>query len=524
MTESPDHKNLELSVRNLGPIARADLDLRPMTVFVGPSNTGKSYLATLVYALHRAFGSGAIAPSFIRMYRRSPIFGIGRRARNYQWISSEETDALTKWLREMTHEIDTQNYPEDFSATLPESVAGPIRRQLEDTGDSGVLLDAEITRCFGVEGTSALVRNQVKSGARVTVRRPVASPSTAPTSIAYDLTIRGRLRDLAASIPIDAPLRVVADRRQYMEAINALTWLDGEPRSDEEYDSKLDVTNNLIEDLTDAVGSQIVAPLNHPAHYLPADRTGVIRLHRTMVGSIIGQASRAGLQRDDPILQLSGVLADFLNQLIGLYDMPEGNLDRRLARGIERNILQGKVRMDASIVGYPEFLYRPSGWTHDLRLTNASSMVSELAPVVLYLRHVVQPGETLIIEEPESSLHPAMQVKFIRHLAAAVHAGVRIMITTHSEWVLDALANLVLLNELPESRRKVIPGGDSALRASDVGVWLFEPKKSPKGSVVREIPFGADYGSYASDFSEVARETYNSWARAANLIEEHGER
>ena len=412
-----------------------------------------------------------------------------------------------------------------YSATLPESIARLVRRQLEDTDNFGAYLDAEITRCFGVQDSSDLVRNRVKRGAKVVVRRSTVGVSSASTSIAYDYTHRGKLRDLAASIPIEAPLRFVADKRQYTDAIEALTWLEDEPRSDEEYDLRIDTANSLVRELISTVGSQILTPLSHPAHYLPADRTGVMHSHRmAVVRSIIGQASRAGLQHDDPLPQLSGVLADFLNQLIGLDGRPEGNLDMRLARDIERGILQGKVRMEKSIVGYPEFFYRPTGWTHDLHLMNSSSMVSELVPVVLYLRHVVRPGETLIIEEPESSLHPAMQVEFIRHLAAAVRAGVRIMITTHSEWVLDALANLVLMSDLPKSRRKGFPGGDFALHASNVGVWLFEPKKSPKGSVVRKIPFSADYGGYASDFNEVAKGTYNDWARVANLIEEDGER
>ena len=72
---------------------------------------------------------------------------------------------------------------------------------------------------------------------------------------------------------------------------------------------------------------------------------------------------------------------------------------------------------------------------------HSSSMVSELAPVILYLRHVVQPGDTLIIEEPEAHLHPTAQVEFTRLLAGAVKAGIRIIITTHSEWVLWELAN-----------------------------------------------------------------------------------
>ena len=54
-TRTPDAKRLELSVSNFGPIAEGTVELRPFTVFVGPSNTGKSYLATLIYALHRFF-------------------------------------------------------------------------------------------------------------------------------------------------------------------------------------------------------------------------------------------------------------------------------------------------------------------------------------------------------------------------------------------------------------------------------------------------------------------------------------
>ena len=51
----PDNNNLKLNVTNFGPIVEAEIDLRPLTVFVGPSNTGKSYLAILIYALHPAF-------------------------------------------------------------------------------------------------------------------------------------------------------------------------------------------------------------------------------------------------------------------------------------------------------------------------------------------------------------------------------------------------------------------------------------------------------------------------------------
>ena len=57
MNRTATKGSLEIGVKNFGPIAKAEVDLRPMTVFVGPSNTGKSYLAILIYAVHKFFES-----------------------------------------------------------------------------------------------------------------------------------------------------------------------------------------------------------------------------------------------------------------------------------------------------------------------------------------------------------------------------------------------------------------------------------------------------------------------------------
>ena len=49
------HQNIHIAVENFGPIEKAGIDLRPLTVFVGESNTGKTYLAALIYALQCNF-------------------------------------------------------------------------------------------------------------------------------------------------------------------------------------------------------------------------------------------------------------------------------------------------------------------------------------------------------------------------------------------------------------------------------------------------------------------------------------
>ena len=140
-------------------------------------------------------------------------------------------------------------------------------------------------------------------------------------------------------------------------------------------------------------------------------------------------------------------------------------------------------------------------------------MVSELAPLVLYLRHVVGRGDVLIIEEPESHLHPAMQVEVIDWIARIVRAGVRVVVTTHSEWVLDALANIVNASRVSRVAEPANPTGvqEPFLHPHEVGAWRFKSGKAGYGVGVEEIEID-DEGMYPSGFDEVAVRLHNRWA------------
>ena len=191
-----------------------------------------------------------------------------------------------------------------------------------------------------------------------------------------------------------------------------------------------------------------------------------------------------------------------------------------LAQKIEEQLLFGEIIKLDTPIGHPRFFYQPTGREALIPLVHASSMVSELASVVLYLRYVVTPGDVLIIDEPEAHLHPAMQREFTRQIAAMVKAGLRIIITTHSEWVLEELANIVYASELPEGNAIPDSARDPvALTKDEVGVWLFERRNRPRGSVVHEIELDKLTGSFQSGFYDVSQSIYNRYASIANLIE-----
>ena len=120
------------------------------------------------------------------------------------------------------------------------------------------------------------------------------------------------------------------------------------------------------------------------------------------------------------------------------------------------------------------------------------------------------PGDLLIIDEPESHLHPAMQVAFARQIAEIVRAGVRVVLTTHSEWVLEELGNVVGRSRLTD--RSAGKSGIGSLDARDVGVWPFESAENGGGATVREIALDTDTGLYPSGFDAVAAALHNEWA------------
>lgn len=510
MTTPTQTEPLQLSVSNFGPIAKAEIDLRPLTVFVGPSNTGKSYLAILIYALHRFFSDYAdiqrFGQRFGRLEWRVPI--LHRIVREPQSFDDNDVKQLGDWIRNL---VEVKNLSEHFPVQLPDSIVLMVRSLFSDLSDFSEVIAAEIERSFGIEDTARLIRHGNREGAKITLHfKPFE----------YQLALKrskpkGSMTMISEEIPlyINPNMEGMKEVRYWIhEVLNSLTSGNN--------DRAKQNLKYFIGEFFSLVLPDVVSPLSNTAHYLPADRTGIMHAHRVVVASLIQRAPHAGLRGDTSLPALSGVLADFLENLVGLSEpRRQHNNKNNLAANLEQQILKGEIHSKNSETGYPMFSYQPQGWGEDLPLMNSSSMVSELAPVVLYLRHIVQPGGVLIIEEPESHLHPAMQVEFIRQLAAVVRAGIRVMLTTHSEWVLDELANLVHLWDLPKQRRKGVEGANFALNPEQVGVWLFEPKQRPKGSVVKEIPFDAEFGGFRSGFDDVALGTYNDYAEISNRIE-----
>ena len=276
----------------------------------------------------------------------------------------------------------------------------------------------------------------------------------------------------------------------------------------------------LFENLT-----QLREELRQPeVYYLPAERSGIMHSRRIIASSLAIQ--HVGHAR--PVTSsFSGVMADFMQQLIHYGDsvpradhQPQNPIDE-IADALEERTLDGRIRIVRPLPGeLPDFVYRPRQMGQDIRVNRASSMVSELAPVILLIRGYIRAGDTLLIDEPEAHLHPAAQTEMALALAKLVRSGVRVVITTHSDWFLQEIGNLMREGELAERTGDSPPAARGALRPSDVGAWLFDKSGTNGGATIREIPFDRIEGIEPADYEDVAERLYNRSAELQNLFEE----
>ncbi len=466
---------VEISVRNFGPIAEGDIDLRPLTVFVGPSNTGKTYLSMLLYALHRIFGelSGFPAMHSLRLL----AYGL-----------DYDPPVDKKELLE-TFNKTNRNQPFKFSE-LPKAVRERAQTSLNTPYFFGPDLKTELVRCFDLDSVSGLIRSPDGQNDEITVSLIVGQGNQDLWSLTMEvseseITPNGEINENAVIFPAD--------------------WLPS--------------TSSIDFDDTVALLSEHRRYAEKP-YYLPAARSGIMQSHRVIASSLVAGSTRTNLETSE-IPTLSGVVADFMEKLI-LYEehsrlrkrtKPDDGMNH-IADTLESNVLKGQIIMKPSPTGYPEFLYRPQGTEQDMRLTRSSSMVSELAPLVLFIRGLVRPGDTLIIEEPEAHLHPAAQTQMAATLARLVRAGVRVLVTTHSDYMLQEIGNLMRVGMLKE-KDALKKGTNDWLLPEEVGAWYFQ-----KDQPVKEIQFDHTVGIEPEDYEDVAESLYNRWAGLQNRIEE----
>jgi predicted ATP-dependent endonuclease of OLD family len=387
---------MRIEVRNLGVIKQAEIDLRPLTIFIGPNNAGKTWLAYTLAGILGRYGG--------RKYTRAYI------VKDVQDRYPPLDAAIKQVLDEGNAKIDLVQFADQYGEIYINNVAQFAKHWMQEylstERASFKNLEVHVDMAETKAGFLDRILNQSwenKLGVGRSNRKPLLNVLKEPGK--QELYMYTTSEE---SISEKLPLRAV-----------------------EEF-----LVNIVFGALNQALYPRIFT--------FPTERT-------TFTPFLAVEA----LQQEQKVDSTIEPIRQFLGMIITLFQSSLSERAReaedntgiqncmQLAQLLEKQILHGDLDFST-----PEpdprrkILFHPTERT-SLEITIASSLVKELSSLVLYLRYMAKPGDWLIIDEPEMNLHPEAQARLTEFLAILVKAGLRILITTHSPFIVDHLNNLM---------------------------------------------------------------------------------
>ncbi len=181
------------------------------------------------------------------------------------------------------------------------------------------------------------------------------------------------------------------------------------------------------------IGDTFFFPHVSDCIYIPAARTGLVLALGSLVSDSLGGLAAARQFKPQTTLPLPTVR--FLQYLSRTTDHPTNF--STTAAFLEDSVLKGKIKVEKGDgTRTPDYFFARDNFGQ-LPLYVTSSMVTELAPIIIAMRQ--NHGSYFIIEEPEAHLHLSGQRQMARAIVRLVNSGAKVVLTTHSDTFLQQL-------------------------------------------------------------------------------------
>ena len=147
----------------------------------------------------------------------------------------------------------------------------------------------------------------------------------------------------------------------------------------------------------------------------------------------------------DSIAAATGMFRIFLRDfdLAVSSSLPlEDKTDRQFFESQIQKLVNGRLVSEKG----NQFLEFSNGYR--IPMTAAASSIKELCPLLFYIMNWSHKKLAICLEEPEAHLHPDMQVSIANLLAAVKNRGSFIQLTTHSDYFLQRINQLIKLGEI----------------------------------------------------------------------------
>ena len=373
----------KLIVEDYGKIKFAEIEIAPLTLFVGDNNSGKSYLLSLLWGIEK-FGVSAL---------------IGEKYENVK-----EINALIEWL---CAQMDIVVQKKKYAVSL-----------------------AEISDLLNEVLNEGLKKNKDNLIKKIFNNRNV--------NIGKLRIELGELQDICLDLEMNEQKNIIIslpDEQKF--GFGSGLVREGQHRKEKDvqwllitmiYCSLLDIR---------AEESEI-----NESIYLPAARTGFM-LTKDIINKV-GRKSTFNLSEEkEAITPFTRPINQFLDVIGDLSAETSGSKENlALSFYLEKEMANGTIEI--SSMPNKEVQYVPAGYKKGMPLRLVSAVVTELSPLILILKHQ-QNVCRFYYEEPEMCLHPQLQSKMGKIIGRIVNSGIGMVITTHSDIIMQHINNMIKL-------------------------------------------------------------------------------
>ncbi|MCU0793006.1 MAG: AAA family ATPase [Opitutaceae bacterium] len=431
---------MQLKLQHYGPLADATITVAPLTLFCGANNTGKTYAMYALYGLL----SGRLGPAL-------------------------QPDDFDTWLNETSAETVANIDLAAFFTRHGDTLNRRIGRRL--TSGLPMFFSAE---------------PQLFQRAALELGTDVAARDAAVLTLALNHRLEGRDGETELGFT-----------KQAGSAVLTFTRAKDLPK---------DIAREELEKLFLKLA---LAPWRgeHTTLLLPAERSGLnlfypeLNRRRT---ALLHHATKptfnAGeLIQDIFLARYPQPIADYIDLLNDMRTLRKRKSEfHDMALELQKKVLRGKFAVDKEA----NVTFSPRGADSPLSLHLSSSTTKSYFGLWFYLEHIARRGDVLMIDEPELNLHPDNQRQLARLLVRLVNLGQRVILSTHSDYLVREINNLIVLHEKfpghEQLRQKFGYEADEGIAADQIRSWHFVGKGG-----VEPMEITADEGILATTFDEV---------------------
>ena len=437
---------MKISVENLGAISKAEVDLsKDLIILTGENNTGKTYLAYLIYSLY------------------------------YEKVTSIEI------------EIQFEEYFEDEKQTIEVSLNDVFKANINQLKEAKLnKLKKFLPRVFSCQ------------------------------------------QDYFQDCKIDL---IFNQRRKYLDKIEATEINDGITIEGieigiykgkdsnilkleiDDYNSQIEFNEIKEKYINDTVLDYLQQILFERVFPITAERQGISIFHEELFLNKTDSLER--------ILNSNGKdlkpTVELIREKTNRYYLPiQENLkfleslnlystkrNSSLISDLE-SIINGKVRVTDK--GSLEFEFSKRNRVDNqssqkvVDIYKTSSTTKSISILILYLTYILKKGDFIIIDEPEINLHPDNQRKIGQFIGRLVNEGYKVMLSTHSEYILREMNTLISLKtgirKKPEDGKDLMSeygyNENQLLSPEQVGVYLFRQEKEVEALDIGELGFSVE--------------------------------